>query len=326
MKDICSQSRKPIRRPMCLPGQANSRIWRNEMKSPWILGNGWRRSAIARRPSWMALLLITLLEGAIALASPTSERHSRTAPEWLKQATVYQVWLRSFSAEGTLKAVTGRLPYLANLGVTFVYLSPFMKGPHPFEMSDYYAINPEHGTEEDLRELVTEAHRLKLKVMMDVVFFHSAPDNVLMKDPDNYMRTAEGKILLGYFALPRLNFENPKLRSYLIGNLIHWVKDFGIDGFRCDVSGGVPLTFWEEARDALDEVKPDLVLLAECDMPEEQIKAFDVSYDYPFYYFPLVAVLTKGEPANSLREHWERSRAAFPHGARFLHFSDNHDQ
>jgi glycosidase len=296
------------------------------MNLPSLARNDWQRAATVPKHSCSALLLMAFLNAAVALASTTSEWHARKAPEWLKQATVYQVWLRSFSSEGTLKAVTARLPYLADLGVAFVYLSPFMKGPHPFEMSDYYAINPEHGTEEDLRALVTEAHRLKLKVMMDVVFYHSAPDNVLMRDPDNYMRNAEGKILLGYFALPRLNFENPKLRAYLIANLVHWVKDFGVDGFRCDVSGGVPLTFWEEARETLDAVKSDLILLAECDMPEEQLNAFDISYNYPFYYFPLVAVMTKGEPASSVREHWQQARAAFPQGARFLHFSDNHDQ
>ena len=95
-------------------------------------------------------------EAKEATQAQTCERHARVAPDWLKQATVYQVWLRSFSSEGTLKAVTARLPYLADLGVTFVYLSPFMKGPHPFKPSDYYAINPEHGTEEDLRALVDD--------------------------------------------------------------------------------------------------------------------------------------------------------------------------
>ena len=300
------------------------------MKMLWMRRKNSAPGPTNRIPHWTSLLLpLTLaiiLTGRSAELTAINRRHARVAPEWLKQATIYQVWLRSFSSQGTLKAVTARLPYLADLGVTFVYLSPFMKGPHPFKVSDYYALNPEHGSEEDLKALISEAHRLKLKVMMDVVFYHSALDNVLMKDPENYMRTGEGKIQLGYFALPRLNFENPELRTYLIKSLIHWVEDFGVDGFRCDVSGGVPLPFWEEARAALDQVKPDLILLAECDMPEEQLKAFDISYNYPFYYFPLVAVFQKGEPASSLIEHWERARAAFPQGARFLHFSDNHDQ
>src|SRR6267142_2958976 len=239
------------------------------------------------RLRWFLLALWIGLCCSPGQSAGVGEREARVAPDWLKRATIYQVWLRSFSQEGSLKAVTTRLPYLADLGVTIVYLSPFLKGPHPFKVSDYYAVNPELGTDDDLKRLIAEAHRLKLKVMMDVVFYHSALDNVLMDDPENYMHTPEGKILLGRWELPRPNFDNPKLRRYLIGSLIHWVKDFGVDGFRCDVSGGVPLPFWEEARDELDGLNPEIILLAECDMPEEQLKAFDISYNYPFYYFPL---------------------------------------
>lgn len=281
-----------------------------------------------RRSAFFILELALLLASSTILstAAPVGSQTARTSPDWLRQATIYQLWLRSFTLEGTLRAATERLPYLADLGVTFVYLSPFLKGPHPFIVSDYYAVNPELGTDQDLRSLVAEAHKLKMKVMMDVVFYHSASNNVLMQDPDNYQRDAEGKIVLGYWQLPRLNFEKPKLRRYLAGNLVHWVKEFGIDGFRCDVSGGLPLTFWQEARQALDAVNPGVILLAESDMPEEQLRAFDISYNYPFYYFPLVSVLQKGEPASLLREQWARSRQAFPRGARFLYFSDNHDQ
>ena len=148
------------------------------MKMLWMRRKNSAPGPTNRIPHWTSLLLpLTLaiiLTGRSAELTAINGRHARVAPEWLKQATIYQVWLRSFSSEGTLKAVTARLPYLADLGVTFVYLSPFMKGPHPFKVSDYYALNPEHGSEEDLKALISEAHRLKLKVKMDVVFYQSA--------------------------------------------------------------------------------------------------------------------------------------------------------
>jgi len=122
------------------------------------------------------------------------------------------------------------------------------------------------------------------------------------------------------------DFTNPEVRKYFIGNLVYWVKEFGVDAFRCDVSGGVPLTFWEQARDALDQVNRDVVLLSENDMPEEQLKAFDISYGYPYYFHVLRDVMTLGDSATRIRQGWEKQRAIFPVGSRFLHFNDNHDQ
>ncbi len=257
---------------------------------------------------------------------PVAALQARSAPEYLKSTVVYEVLPCSFTPEGTLKAVTARLPYLADLGIGIVYIIPFLKGSSSYTVSDYYAINPQYGTDADLQELVQSAHKLGMKVMLDVVFYHAAPDNVLMKDPTFFKRTADGKIILGRWKTPRPDFQNPKVREYFSENLVYWVKTFGVDGFRCDVSGGVPITFWEQAREALDKVNKDVILLAECDMPEEQVKAFDISYNYPFYYFRLAAVVRDGEPATRIREGWEKARTTFPRGARFLHFSDNHDQ
>jgi cyclomaltodextrinase / maltogenic alpha-amylase / neopullulanase len=255
-----------------------------------------------------------------------SQLSARSSPNWLRRASIYQLWLKSFTAEGTLRAAEARLGQIADLGAQIIYLSPINPGPTPFTITDYYGIDPAYGTEEDLKSFVRRAHQLGLKVMMDLVFYHSAPDNVLMADPNNYLRTPAGKIILGYWHLPRLNFQNPKTRRYLIDNMLHWVRDCGADGFRCDVSGGIPLSFWEEARLALDTVKRDVILLAECDMPEEQVRAFDLSYNYPFFYFPLVAVMAGGEPATLIRDKWLEARRRFPRGARFLYFIDNHDQ
>jgi cyclomaltodextrinase / maltogenic alpha-amylase / neopullulanase len=251
---------------------------------------------------------------------------ARPSPEWLRRSSFYQLWLRSFTPEGTLRAAEARLGEIADLGAQIVYLSPIMVGHTPFTVTDYYSLDPAYGTAEDLKSFVNRAHQSGLKIMLDVVFYHSAPDNVLMDDPENYLRTPDGKIILGYWHLPRLNFQNPKTRRYLIDNLAHWVRDYGVDAFRCDVSGGVPLSFWEEARLALDTINREVILLAECDMPEEQVTAFDISYNYPFFYYPLEAVMAHGEPATLIRDKWLEARRRFPHGARFLYFIDNHDQ
>jgi glycosidase len=104
------------------------------------------------------------------------------------------------------------------------------------------------------------------------------------------------------------------------------VRDVGLDGFRADVAAGLPLAFWEQAREALDKVNRDTILLAESEMPEEQLKVFDISYNFSLFSHGIAPVLRDGEPAIALRKVWEDQRARWPKGALFLYASDNHDQ
>ena len=98
-----------------------------------------------------------------------------------------------------------------------------------------------------------------------------------------------------------------------------------VDGFRCDVAGAIPTAFWEEAREALEKINPQVVMLEEADVPRNQLKAFDASYNFSYYRI-LEQVIRDGEPATLVRKHWEATRARFPIGSRFLHLSDNHDR
>ncbi|HEY1336198.1 MAG TPA: alpha-glucosidase C-terminal domain-containing protein, partial [Bryobacteraceae bacterium] len=75
----------------------------------------------------------------------------------------------------------------------------------------------------------------------------------------------------------------------------------------------------------MDKVNPNVIMLAEANVPEHQLKAYDISYNFP-YYGALTAVVVNGEPATRIREQWEKAKAAFPRGARFLHLNDNHDR
>lgn len=254
----------------------------------------------------------------------------RHSPDFLKSATIYQVWLRSFTPQGTLWAARAKLPHIARLGASIVYLSPInlqstMGGySNPYRIKDYDSIDPEYGTESDLRAFILEAHSLHLTVLMDIVFYDTSADSVLLKTPSFYMQES-GRILMGDWALPRLNFANPELRQYLINNLLHWVQNDGVDGFRCDCASDVPTDFWDQARAALDKVNPDLIMLAEGERPEEMLKAFDISYGFS-YLGALQEVFRDGEPASMIRAQWEKNHARFPRGSCFLHACDNHDQ
>jgi glycosidase len=157
------------------------------------------------------------------------------------------------------------------------------------------------------------------------VYYHTAPDNIMMKDnPSFFVKTQDGKIARGFWPQPLPDYNNPQVRKYLIDSLVHWVRDFKVDGFRCDVGGGVPVSFWDEARKALDRVNPQVVLLSESDRPDDQLQAFDINYNFQ-YYLALRSVLRDGAPAIRVREIWEKMHSTMPKGARLLHYTDNHD-
>ncbi len=273
--------------------------------------------------------------GAIApgQVQPVAAQNARPVPEFLNRAVIYQIWMRSFTPEGTLAATATHLPYIADLGATIVQLSPVnvhgypsVFGPStPYEIKDYDVIDPEYGTEADLKALVDQAHKLGLKVIIDIVYSHSANDNVLLHKPGFFQRTPDGQLAISRWKTKMPDFKNPEVREYFRNNMVHYVKDVGVDGFRADVAGAVPTDFWEEARVAMDKVNRDVIMLAESDTPDHQLKAYDISYNFP-YYAALTAVVNNGESAERIRQQWEKNKAGFPRGARFLHLNDNHDR
>ncbi len=295
---------------------------------------------------WMVVLL--LWGGSVHAGEPAQNLASlqaRPSPEWLTRGVMYQVWLRGFTPEGTLRAAAKRLPQVAELGANIIYLSPIClqdadmrqefwsprqkasgaNNPrNPYRIKDYNRVDPEFGSEADLRAFIATAHKLGLRVLMDMVYMHSGPTCVLMKRPECYQQDAVGKVLIGNYNFPMLNLGNRELREYFWANMMHWVKRFDVDGFRCDVSDKVPLDFWEEARSRLNPTRPDLAMLAEGNRPSDQLKAFDVNYSYPWYH-ALLGVCARGQQASSLRTVWEKQRNERPRGARFIRFTENHD-
>ncbi|MGH9617185.1 MAG: alpha-amylase family glycosyl hydrolase [Acidobacteriaceae bacterium] len=278
----------------------------------------------------LLLLLILSIGSSSAQNLSFGNRDARPVPEWLYRSTIYELWLDAFSKEGNLQGAISGLQHIADLGANIVYLSPIAKyssKPYasPYSVADYNAIDPSVGTSQDLRDFVSAAHNLHLKVMLDIVYYHTAPDNIMMKeDPSFFVKTQDGKIARGFWPQPLPNYKNPKVRKYLIDSLVYWVRDFGVDGFRCDVGAGVPESFWDEARKALDKVNPDVILLSESDRPDDQLQAFDINYNFQ-YYLTLASVVRDGAPAIKLREIWETTHSTMPRGARELHYTDNHD-
>lgn len=282
-----------------------------------------------------ALLALTTIT-ADTPSVPINERQARPSPEWITGGVMYQIQPRAFTPEGTLPAATARLPGVAELGVDIIYICPVfvsdddpegwsprqkksgMNNPkNPYRMKDYYHVDPEYGTDEDLKAFVDEAHRQGMRVMLDMVYLHCGPNAVFLKEHPNFVqRDEQGNIVCASWNFPKINHANPELREYLWQNMEYWVKEFDVDGFRCDVSNSVPLDFWETARERLEKIRPDVGMLAEGTRAADQLKAFDLDYGWGFNW----------DNAAKFRKQWEKMRAERPRGgAKFIRFIDNHD-
>jgi len=294
-----------------------------------------------------ALVPVLLAAGVLAIAHPTwgqsrdarewSRERARDVPAWARDGIVYEIFPRAFSPEGNLAGVSARLDHIRDTGATVVWLMPVQpigraqrKGTFgsPYSISDYYALNPDYGTAEELRTLVREAHARGLRVILDIVANHTSWDSVLMKTPELYVRDAQGRVQppnADWTDVAQLDYANPKTRAYMVTMMAHWLREFSFDGFRCDVAGLVPTDFWEQARPQLEAIRPDLFLLAEWSTPDLLAKAFDADYAWPFHA-TLTRVLSLGAPASELRATLEEERRNFPRGSLHLRFSDNHDE
>jgi glycosidase len=262
---------------------------------------------------------------------------STTAPAWVRDGVVYEIFPRAFSKEGNFDGITRRLDDLKSLGVNILWLMPIhpigqekKKGTigSPYAVRDFMAVNPDYGSPADLKRLIAEAHKRNMKVIIDIVANHTSWDSVMMKEAGFHTKDASGKVIppvADWADVADLNYENPRLRRYMIDMLKMWVRDYDLDGFRCDVAGMVPTAFWEEARAELDKVKPDIAMLAEWNTPELLVKAFDLDYSWSLLS-ALNDVGTGAKPASALRAAWEEERAKYPQGALHMRFSDNHDE
>ena len=296
-------------------------------------------STLRPRKVWFLLTILCLLVSSVARADKdVSKENARPIPQWLRSGVLYEVFPRDFSGKGDLNGVTARLDELKNLGVTILWIMPIhpigekmRKGTYgsPYAVRDYYAVNPDYGTIDDFKRLVSEAHKRNMKVILDLVVNHTAWDNVLItQHPEFYKKDAKGNIIppvRDWSDVAGLNYANPALREYIITMMKYWINECDIDGYRCDVASMVPTDFWEQARKELEKVKPDIMMLAEADKPDLLVQAFDSDYSWPLLG-TINDVIMHNKPASALEMTWENSRGRFPKGSVHMRITDDHDE
>lgn len=272
-----------------------------------------------------------------------------TGPE-VHSLVIYEVYVRQHGPHGTFADVEADLGRIRGLGVDVVWLMPI----HPigrvarhlplgssYAIADYREVNPEYGTREDFARLIARAHAIGLRVMIDVVFNHTAPDSVLAREHPDWFHQDEHGAPTPTVWDDVVDFRdfNPELTAYLIESLAGWVR-LGVDGFRCDVASALPVEFWLRARHELAAIKPGLLWLAESVHASfvlarraagltalsdgEIYRAFDLAYDYDLWPIWLAAVRGRA-PVSRYLELLRFQEAIYPANAVKLRCVENHD-
>lgn len=270
-----------------------------------------------------------------------------------RNLVIYEIYVRNHGVNGTFSDVEKDLPRLHTLGVDVLWFMPIhpigevnKKGSLgcPYSIRDYREVNPEYGTKEDFTRLVKLIHERGMKVMIDVVYNHTAHDSVLLKEhPEYFHQDEDGNPVTTvpeWTDVIDLQHTKPELSDYLIETLKEWVR-LGVDGFRCDVASLVPQEFWLQAREEVAKVKPGVIWLAESvhasfvgarrshDLTGlsdgELYAAFDMSYDYDIW--PIWQLAVQGKvPVRRYIEMLRYQECIYPATYVKMRCVENHDQ
>lgn len=250
-------------------------------------------------------------------------------PSWAENKVVYQIFPSRFASSrpvrdslwykapigsgddlhGDLRGIIEHLDHMQSLGVDVLYMTPIFRSnsSHKYDTIDYYTIDPSFGTKEDLKELVEKAHERGMKVILDGVFNHTAPE--FFAFADIRQKEAQSPYLDWYFiegfplrakrgerpnfktfsyfgGMPKLNLKNPDVERYITEVALYWLRECGIDGWRLDVADEISHRFWKHFRQAVKQEFPEALLIGEIwhyagDFLEGD--EWDTVMNYPFY-------------------------------------------
>lgn len=258
--------------------------------------------------------------------------------DWTKNAVIYQVNIRQFTPEGNFRAAEKQLGRLKELGVDILWLMPIhpigevnRKGPlgSPYAVKDYFAVNPEFGTLDDFKHYVHAAHQLGFHVILDWVANHTAWDNVIRSEhPDWYTKDYKGDVhstpWFDWDDIIELDYSSPALRKYMTDAMKYWVKDVGVDGYRCDAAGFVPQDFWDNATAELRAIKP-VFMLAEWESRDMHAHSFDATYSWTWW--DTMHNIAKGHAdATALFGYYAWNQKFYPKDAFRMLYATNHDK
>ncbi|MCL2043540.1 MAG: glycoside hydrolase family 13 protein [Treponema sp.] len=259
-------------------------------------------------------------------------------PEWVEKTIWYQIFPERFYRKmnenavsphhiedwetgkphfnnffgGNLAGIREKLPWLADLGINGLYLTPVFTSPsnHKYNTTDYFSVDPHFGNTHELKTLVAEAHALNIRVMLDAVFNHAGDTHPFWQDvranqeqspyrdyfrirrfpvrqPAHNPRDLDYHTYAWVQHMPKWNTEHPAARKYLLDCAAYWIQECDIDGWRLDVASEVSFDFWKDFTRLVRSLKKDIYILSEIwhdASPWINAGLFDANMNYPLGY------------------------------------------
>lgn len=285
------------------------------------------------------LMLIAAV--SLGMASCTTQNIKKDMTDlpkdWKHTTNIYEVNVRQYTKEGTFNAFAKEMPRLKAMGVKTLWFMPVTpiaqqnkKGSlgSQYAAADYTSVNPEFGTMEDFKRMVNEAHRLGFKVIIDWVANHTGWDHVWTQThPEFYLKDPDGKfhVASGMDDIIELDYNNKEMRLAMIDAMKFWIRETGIDGFRCDLASWVEVDFWQQARPEVEKIKP-LFWIGEYDELEnpDYGKVFDASYSWKWMH-KSEDYYKKNQPLQELKDLLTQY-SKIGDGSMRAWFTTNHDE
>ena len=234
--------------------------------------------------------------------------------DWFKNAIIYQILIDRFAGftsvenwdkpvflGGNIKGIIKKLPYLQDLGVNTLWVSPFYKTSkyHGYHVTDFYKVDPHFGTTGDITELIKSTHNLDMHIIADFVPNHCSNEHLFFKDaqrdknseyrkwfyftkwPDDYL------CFLSIRELPKINLDYTPARKHVVNSAKYWTN-LGFDGFRLDHIIGPSHSFWREFQDEIKKEKPNAVLIGEAWMKGvkfNELKTINIKHKFLKWLF-----------------------------------------
>ncbi len=279
-------------------------------------------------------IILSLILALCSCAGPLHQEGNHAT--WTYGTTVYEMNVRQLTPEGTFAAAARQLPRLKETGVDIVWLMPIYpigEKERKGTLGSYYAprryddVNLEFGTLEDFDAFVKTAHSLGMKVVLDWVANHASPDSDWAEShPEWFLRNEDGSFVVqhDWTDIAPLDLSNKEMRAAMRDCFRFWLKR-GVDGFRCDVAGEMPVEYWEEQLSAMRKEFPGKYWLAEGEKPELHKAGFDATYSWKLHHL-LNTLDEGGVTADTLAAYVAENAGSYPEDAFRLTFTSNHDE
>lgn len=301
-------------------------------------------------PIFAILLICSCKDNANNDERPTNSKtqivaNTRILPEWAKQANIYEVNIRQYTEQGTFDAFSSHLPRLKSMGVDILLLMPIFpissskkKGTlgSYYAVSDFRKTNPQFGSMESFENLLAKAHSLGMRVILDWVPNHTGWDHAWIQSSKEFYKQDKKENIkepvdpktgksYGWTDVAALNYNNNDMREQMIDNLLFWVNEIKVDGYRMGVADDIPNDFWQDATNQLYAANNELYMLAESeDGTHINSGLFHTIYNSSMHNL-FIDIASGTKNTNDLHKHLLEKDSPVSQGS-YLNFVTNHDQ